>query len=885
MPRIPEYAPAKTDANDLARLRRDVSLASTVMQFGYKLTRNGREFESCCPFHAENTPSFKVYTGNDGIERFHCFGCGKQGDVLDFVREVKGVDLPEAIRLLGGGSSSSRPNIRPQPAPTLDAYAGIVPIPPPADTLQAGQRIRLYNPKRKGERSEWGAFAPSMIFPYRHADGSFFGYVLRHDLPDGGKETPMVMFVRLPDGTETWCRFPFPKPRPIYGLDAIGDRQVMIVEGEKCRDRLRQSSGRGVVSWAGGTQGVKHTDWSPLAGRDVIIWPDFDGPGMATANEIALQLVELGARVRLVGFTDPGAAGYGKTYRFEDWRAGRFPPRGWDCADALDVGWTQAELDAFMHATVRSFSAVALPADIEPIDPPAPRKPGRFKNAPLPADDDDGKPVIEYHEAGLSEAVTQACDIVLDGSRLYARGAALFRLVRIDGKEMSVLVPAEEVNLTEILTKAISWHKPDARATLGYRKVKCPPLVAKAVIARCGDWPFRQLKAIVSTPIMRSDGTVINAKGFDLQSGIYFDSDATWPDIGERPDKTAAAAALGTIRQLVSSFPFVSGVDESAAIAMILTAIVRPALKTAPLFGVNATAPGTGKSKLVDIAAILATGKIAAVNSYSGDDEELRKVLESRLLKGDSFINLDNLSVALRSDHLCQVLSQEEVNIRPLGHSLALDSATAVMFCATGNGLRFAGDMTRRVVLINLDAGVERPEERVFENDVIEDARRRRVEIVTAGLTLLRAFVANEGDKVSPALGSFETWSNLVRSALVWLGLSDPLGNSAKIRESDPEKERTSAIISALPADKPWAAAEIARMVEVGAFDPIGNRRHEGLIEALGDFIERGRLNTTRFSGFLRKHTGRIVNAQIIVNAGKNRVNAVLWKIENTEKK
>lgn len=158
------------------------------------------------------------------------------------------------------------------------------------------------------------------------------------------------------------------------------------------------------------------------------------------------------------------------------------------------------------------------------------------------------------------------------------------------------------------------------------------------------------------------------------------------------------------------------------------------------------------------------------------------------------------------------------------------------------------------------------------------------MEIVTSALTLLRAFVAKEADKVSPALGSFEHWSNLVRSALVWLGLPDPLGNAVKIRDNDPEKERTSAIISALPAGKPWVAADIARMVDEGAFDPIGNRRHEGLIDALSEFIERGRLNTARFSGFLRKHCGRIVNGQMIVSAGKNRVNAALWKVENAGK-
>jgi 5S rRNA maturation endonuclease (ribonuclease M5) len=163
----------------------------------------------------------------------------------------------------------------------------------------------------------------------------------------------MVMFVRLADGTQAWSRFPFPKPRPIYGLETIGDGQVLIVEGERCRDRLHKAAKRTVISWAGGTQGVKHTDWSPLSGRDVMIWPDFDGPGLAAATDIAAHLVELGARVQLVGFTDAGDASDIERYSFEDWQAGLFPCRGWDSADAVDAGWTQDQLDAF-HAGDRS---------------------------------------------------------------------------------------------------------------------------------------------------------------------------------------------------------------------------------------------------------------------------------------------------------------------------------------------------------------------------------------------------------------------------------------------------------------------------------------------------------------------------------------------------
>lgn len=349
--------------HDIDRLRRDVSLSSTVEHYGYKLERNGHEFETCCPFHAEDTPSFTIFVGQDGVERFQCFGCGEKGDVLDFVQKVKGVNLPEAIRILDG-RDNTRPNVQPRKIQARNAYESITAITPPVDPLQPGSRVRLYNPKRKGERSEWGSFAPSMVFPYRHIDGSLFGYVLRHDLPDGGKETPMVMFTCLPDGTETWCRFPFPKPRPLYGLHELGDRQVLVVEGEKCRDKLRRATGRAVVSWAGGTQGVKHTDWSPLAGRDVIIWPDFDAPGMATALEIAVRLNEIGAKVRFVGLTQIDAASDIEQYTFDDWQAGALPSRGWDSADAADAGWTKPQLDDFMRMTMRQFPVTEMAYDI-----------------------------------------------------------------------------------------------------------------------------------------------------------------------------------------------------------------------------------------------------------------------------------------------------------------------------------------------------------------------------------------------------------------------------------------------------------------------------------------------------------------------------------------
>lgn len=284
--------------NDLDALRLNNPLPQIASQMAPMagIVADGRDFIGCCPFHEEDTPSFTIFLGRkDNRWRYHCFGCDAHGDVIDFVEHIKGVSTGEAIRILGGAGAG--PNVAPIPAvAAVDPYAGIVVL-DPKNEIAAGRKLVLYNPKRE----RMGNITPSMVFPYRREDGSIMGYVLRHELPEGGKETPSVHWVRLPNGQECWARFPFPKPRPLYNLHLVGGAsQVIVVEGEKCADRLAEHMHRAVVSWPGGTNGVIHTDWSPLSGKSVVIVPDFDGPGAAAALSIKKQLEGVASSVRLV---------------------------------------------------------------------------------------------------------------------------------------------------------------------------------------------------------------------------------------------------------------------------------------------------------------------------------------------------------------------------------------------------------------------------------------------------------------------------------------------------------------------------------------------------------------------------------------------------------
>ena len=97
--------------------------------------------------------------------------------------------------------------------------------------------------------------------------------------------------------------------------------------------------------------------------------------------------------------------------------------------------------------------------------------------------------------------------------------------------------------------------------------------------------------------------------GFDEFTGILFDPlGVKFPPVPDKPTKAQAEAALARLSRLVETFDFVSRDDKAVALSLILTAIARPGLPFAPMHGFDAPVAGAGKSKLVDIASILARG-------------------------------------------------------------------------------------------------------------------------------------------------------------------------------------------------------------------------------------------------------------------------------------
>src|SRR5262249_24390142 len=96
---------------------------------------------------------------------------------------------------------------------------------------------------------------------------------------------------------------------------------------------------------------------------------------------------------------------------------------------------------------------------------------------------------------------------------------------------------------------------------------------------------------------------------------------------------------------------------------------------------------------------------------------------------------------------------------------------------ATGNNVAVGADTARRICHIRLESDHERPEERSgFKHpDLLGYVGSRRDQLLAAALTILRAYcVADRPDQQLTAWGSFDSWSRLVRAAVVWVGLPDP---------------------------------------------------------------------------------------------------------------
>lgn len=105
----------------LDELRSRITL-STLIGRTVKITRAGREYKACCPFHNEKTPSFTI---NDEKGFYHCFGCSAHGDAIRWMTDQRGLSFMDAVKELAAEAGMEVPAPDPRAAKKAEEQASL----------------------------------------------------------------------------------------------------------------------------------------------------------------------------------------------------------------------------------------------------------------------------------------------------------------------------------------------------------------------------------------------------------------------------------------------------------------------------------------------------------------------------------------------------------------------------------------------------------------------------------------------------------------------------------------------------------------------------------------------------------------------------------------
>jgi len=258
---------------------------------------------------------------------------------------------------------------------------------------------------------------------------------------------------------------------------------------------------------------------------------------------------------------------------------------------------------------------------------------------------------------------------------IYQRGGALVHVVKEADTCPGIMRQANSPTIAflpeiGLRTKLSAICKFTENTEDGPRAVRVPQWLTKA-IHQLGEWHgVRRLESVVTYPVIRADGSIIENRGYDPKSGLFIDIEDGEIDVPKTITQADAVKAVETLRDLVCDFPFEAPEHFSSWLSLILTIISRFAFDgPAPLFVIDANTRGSGKTLLAELASIIVTGQDFARMTSPRDDEEIRKRITAIALRGDPVVLIDNVAGDLGSPSFDSALTSTSWSDRVLGQS------------------------------------------------------------------------------------------------------------------------------------------------------------------------------------------------------------------------
>ena len=459
---------------------------------------------------------------------------------------------------------------------------------------------------------------------------------------------------------------------------------------------------------------------------------------------------------------------------------------------------------------------------------------------------DDQRPRVEIGSGPETIRVLRAALINGLLPDTYVAGGVLVHTEQVSGGLASVAAdedaplpiaasPMAPPTLAALLAEHATVYRMRARrgdsggTELVEEEITPPRESLSAVLAR-KTWPrVPPLRGIIGAPVLRRDGTLLQAPGYDTATGLFLASRVDLPPVPEKPTAEQVAEARSfLLDRFLRDFLWASPADRANYVALLATPILRHFTRSLTPFAlIDATMPASGKTILTAGPGMLYGQKVLA---WADAEEEMRKQITAVFTEQVGVVIWDNLpeGTVIDSANLALLVTTGVWSDRPLGTSRSASTVNDRLWMATGNNLQVGGDMASRTVRVHLDPNMPRPESRdqsrfgIPHLDQWITEQANQMTVMRHLLVLVLDWTqAGAPRAVGVSMRQFTPWAQALGGFLAHHGIDGFLTNIAEVREIDEDETRWRAFLACWRdrhGDKEMTAAELRADAEPDGF-------------------------------------------------------------------
>jgi len=670
------------------------------------------EWTAICPGHDDTNASLSVTEGRDGKTLLHCHA----GCTTEQIVAAVGLKMSDLFQSKTT-STTPAPSNKTQSRKTGKVH-------PDVDT--AAKAAAWAVGKKMGH--EWRETRRDF---YHDADGRIVAAVLRFDRSDGAMDSegkaiktfrPIHVVPggwKLGDPPGLWPPFNLPEILKSVGIVCVNEGEKACVAGIKI--------GLTCSTSAHGAKAPNKTDWSALAGHDVVILSDNDKAGRGYADKVAGLVHAAGARsVKIVEL--PGLPPKGDLFDFVALRSGQSPEAIRAQIEQLITSapvWSPPAVDAEAAETNQAqdqsaaMPIVRLPHGIQAIS-------------------------ATGHALGTLLARTE---------RFFVRGGAVAKLTR-DSDGLPVLDDVHPATLaSDFETVAILCKIEEGKP----KPATCSEATAKLISASAA---FRNamspLTVLTRCPVLiYRAGKLMQICGYDRQSGIFA--------AGQPAEAMSIDEARRLLYEILLDFKFATRADRARALAAMITPslIFGGLLRCrAPVDLGEANDTQSGKGFRNRQTAALYAQSVKTVAQKKGGVGSMEENFNMALIRGANFISLDNVRGKLDSPSIESFLTEDNYLARgPYMAPTEIDPRRIVVMM-TSNKADITPDFSKRCSCVRIlkqdDGYVFKP---YPEGDILEHIRANQPRFLGAVFSIIFAWNAAGRPKTTETRHDFRPWA------------------------------------------------------------------------------------------------------------------------------